>query len=326
MSLIQLEFAAEDIATRRSSEFASAFLYVNAEYINDPERHPHHQYTEKVFLMSEERYLELESATKDYKQKMFANEEDEQMLSMNINLIVGRPYQEREVLFSHGKVSSDSESALDVTKLIEKLTAGDKKHLILLVESSSSCSNNSLPVNCLQVTSPILFVLLKQRVNEDDKIVNLINTLRSRSRRNALPGSEGKEHSSLLDEDDEIDDSHKDDDDDDDIYRSIICQKVPFIIDFEDLGWNNWLLSPQTLNLYRCEGSCPFPLGGDLNGTNYSLLTSMMSSTESDNSNSPSPCCVPVTYRPMSLLYLDRFNNVVLQQYTDMVIEGCGCR
>jgi len=37
------------------------------------------------------------------------------------------------------------------------------------------------------------------------------------------------------------------------------------------------------------------------------------------------PCCVPTTLLPISLLYYDDQDNVVLKQYVDMVAETCGC-
>ena len=37
------------------------------------------------------------------------------------------------------------------------------------------------------------------------------------------------------------------------------------------------------------------------------------------------PCCVPTMLLPISLLYYDNHDNVVLKQYPDMVADSCGC-
>lgn len=37
------------------------------------------------------------------------------------------------------------------------------------------------------------------------------------------------------------------------------------------------------------------------------------------------PCCVPTNLLPISLLFYDDHDNVVLKQYVDMVAESCGC-
>jgi bone morphogenetic protein 2/4 len=40
----------------------------------------------------------------------------------------------------------------------------------------------------------------------------------------------------------------------------------------------------------------------------------------------PNVCCVPTTLTPISMLYMDEYEKVVLKNYQDMVVEGCGCR
>jgi bone morphogenetic protein 2/4 len=35
---------------------------------------------------------------------------------------------------------------------------------------------------------------------------------------------------------------------------------------------------------------------------------------------------VPTELSPISMLYLDEYEKVVLKNYENMVVEGCGCR
>ncbi|KAB1260032.1 Embryonic growth/differentiation factor 1 [Camelus dromedarius] len=38
------------------------------------------------------------------------------------------------------------------------------------------------------------------------------------------------------------------------------------------------------------------------------------------------PCCVPARLSPISVLFFDNSDNVVLRHYEDMVVDECGCR
>ena len=107
-------------------------------------------------------------------------------------------------------------------------------------------------------------------------------------------------------------------------YGTSVCQKVSMRVDFEDLGWSSWIIAPRTFQAYRCAGECPYPLSGRMNSTNHALLRSMMNSIEPWSSDMP--CCVPTSYRPLSFLYLDNANNVVLRNYEGMIVDSCGCR
>ncbi|XP_078483752.1 transforming growth factor beta superfamily signaling ligand [Ciona intestinalis] len=106
--------------------------------------------------------------------------------------------------------------------------------------------------------------------------------------------------------------------------RSTICQRHSMWVDFEEMGWSDWVIAPRAFQSYRCAGECPFPLSGKLNGTNHAMLMTMMNSV--DPSNTPMPCCVPTRLSSVSMLYLDKKDNVVLRLYEDMVVEACGCR
>uniref|UniRef100_H2YGV5 TGF-beta family profile domain-containing protein n=1 Tax=Ciona savignyi TaxID=51511 RepID=H2YGV5_CIOSA len=106
--------------------------------------------------------------------------------------------------------------------------------------------------------------------------------------------------------------------------RSSICQRHSMWIDFEELGWSDWVIAPRSFQSYRCAGECPFPLSGKLNGTNHAMLITMMNSV--DSTHTPLPCCVPTRLSSVSMLYLDKKDNVVLKLYEDMVVEACGCR
>ncbi|XP_061757010.1 bone morphogenetic protein 2b [Nerophis ophidion] len=101
------------------------------------------------------------------------------------------------------------------------------------------------------------------------------------------------------------------------------CKRHALYVDFSDVGWNEWIVAPPGYRAFYCHGDCPFPLADHLNSTNHAIVQTLVNSV---NSNIPRACCVPTDLSPISLLYLDEYEKVILKNYQDMVVEGCGCR
>ncbi|KFM66469.1 Bone morphogenetic protein 4, partial [Stegodyphus mimosarum] len=102
------------------------------------------------------------------------------------------------------------------------------------------------------------------------------------------------------------------------------CRRHALYVDFSDVGWNDWIIAPPGYNAYYCHGDCPFPLPDHLNSTNHAIVQTLVNSA--NPAAVPRPCCVPTELSPISMLYRDKYENVVLKNYQDMVVEGCGCR
>ncbi|XP_010077288.1 PREDICTED: LOW QUALITY PROTEIN: bone morphogenetic protein 7-like, partial [Pterocles gutturalis] len=102
------------------------------------------------------------------------------------------------------------------------------------------------------------------------------------------------------------------------------CQRHPLSVDFEEIGWSGWIISPRGYNAYHCKGSCPFPLGENMRPTNHATVQSIINALKLSEGVS-SPCCVPDKLHSINLLYFDDDENVVLKQYDDMVAGSCGC-
>ncbi|MFT7810717.1 bone morphogenetic protein 2-like [Arapaima gigas] len=101
------------------------------------------------------------------------------------------------------------------------------------------------------------------------------------------------------------------------------CKRHSLYVDFSDVGWNDWIVAPPGYHAFYCHGECPFPLADHLNSTNHAIVQTLVNSV---NTNIPRACCVPTELSPISLLYLDEYEKVILKNYQDMVVEGCGCR
>nr|AAT12415.1 bone morphogenetic protein 24B [Petromyzon marinus] len=101
------------------------------------------------------------------------------------------------------------------------------------------------------------------------------------------------------------------------------CRRHALYVDFREVGWNDWIVAPPGYHAYFCHGECPFPLADHLNSTNHAIVQTLVNSV---NASIPRACCVPTELSPISMLYLDEYGKVVLKNYQDMVVEGCGCR
>lgn len=102
------------------------------------------------------------------------------------------------------------------------------------------------------------------------------------------------------------------------------CKRHSLYVDFTEVGWNDWIVAPPGYDAHFCHGECIFPLADHLNATNHAIVQTMVNSM--NPSAVPRACCVPTELSPISMLYLDEYEKVVLKNYENMVVEGCGCR
>ncbi|XP_076451708.1 bone morphogenetic protein 2-like [Babylonia areolata] len=103
------------------------------------------------------------------------------------------------------------------------------------------------------------------------------------------------------------------------------CGRYKMYVDFEDIGWSGWIISPKGYDAYHCSGECPFPLGQSQKPTNHATVQSIVHALRVGGKHLGTPCCVPNKLFSISLLYFDDDENVILKQYDDMVAASCGC-
>uniref|UniRef100_A0A3Q2UU98 Bone morphogenetic protein 16 n=1 Tax=Haplochromis burtoni TaxID=8153 RepID=A0A3Q2UU98_HAPBU len=101
------------------------------------------------------------------------------------------------------------------------------------------------------------------------------------------------------------------------------CRRHPLYVDFNDVGWEKWIIAPSGYDAFFCLGECRFPLADHMNSSSHAMVQTLVNSV---NGAVPRACCVPTSLSPIALLYLDSQDRVVLKNYQDMVVEGCGCR
>ncbi|XP_056627184.1 nodal-related 2 [Triplophysa dalaica] len=104
--------------------------------------------------------------------------------------------------------------------------------------------------------------------------------------------------------------------------KSTLCKRVDMHVDFNQIGWGSWIVFPKKYNAYRCEGSCPNPLGEELQPTNHAYMQSLLKYYHPNRV--PAACCAPTKMSPLSMLYYEN-EELILRHHEDMVVEECGC-
>ena len=110
-------------------------------------------------------------------------------------------------------------------------------------------------------------------------------------------------------------------------HLSYGCKISPMTVNFTELGWSDWIISPETYNAGHCQGICDFPMTKEAqNPTNHALVLSLMSMKDTETIEVKPPCCSPSKYKPLNVLYYNIDDIVVFKSYPEMQATECGCR
>ncbi|XP_049619247.1 bone morphogenetic protein 3 [Syngnathus scovelli] len=103
------------------------------------------------------------------------------------------------------------------------------------------------------------------------------------------------------------------------------CARRYLKVDFADIGWSEWIISPKSFDAYYCAGSCQFPMPKALKPSNHATIQSIVRAV-GVVPGIPEPCCVPEKMSSLSILFFDEDRNVVLKVYPNMTVDSCACR
>ena len=100
-----------------------------------------------------------------------------------------------------------------------------------------------------------------------------------------------------------------------------VCSRKTMMINFEDIGWNDWIIAPIGYDAGMCTGPCSFPLHDMNNATNHAVIKSIFHSAARAVSK---PTCIPVKLNSLAMLF--SIDGVIqLKTYSEMIVETCGC-
>ncbi|KAM6189573.1 growth/differentiation factor 15 [Sarcoramphus papa] len=90
-------------------------------------------------------------------------------------------------------------------------------------------------------------------------------------------------------------------------------------VSFQDIGWSDWVIAPNSYYMRFCEGSCPH------NYKPASMHAQIKARMHSLSKATPPPCCVPAGYDPMVLMHYDGEGRLVSTLFEDMLVTKCHC-
>lgn len=106
------------------------------------------------------------------------------------------------------------------------------------------------------------------------------------------------------------------------------CCRDELYINFEDMGWSDWILHPSGYNAYFCRGSCSSAASLTASGSAYNNVIRRLLARRGNTVHRKSeivPCCSPTQFSPIQLLYVDSNNTITQKTLPNMVVEACGC-
>ncbi|XP_065222884.1 protein 60A-like isoform X2 [Planococcus citri] len=103
------------------------------------------------------------------------------------------------------------------------------------------------------------------------------------------------------------------------------CQLQTLYVNFKDLNWTDWIISPAGYAAHYCSGACEFPLNEQMNATNHAIVQTLVTLTGAWSSKIPAACCVPTKLTPIKVLYYTRDETAILKKYPKMSAKNCGC-
>ncbi|XP_031839634.1 activin beta chain dawdle [Nomia melanderi] len=106
------------------------------------------------------------------------------------------------------------------------------------------------------------------------------------------------------------------------------CCRDELYINFEDIGWSDWILHPSGYHAYFCRGSCSSAASLTASGSPYNNVIRRLLARRGNTVHRRSeivPCCSPTQLSAIQLLYVDSNNTITQKTLPNMVVEACGC-
>lgn len=102
-------------------------------------------------------------------------------------------------------------------------------------------------------------------------------------------------------------------------YQS--CCRKSLTIDFKEIGWDNWIISPKSYNAYYCKGDCSRHSDHTSTYKHTGVLKAI--AVQSDRKDI-SYCCTPKRFSSLIILYMSD-GNIIRREIENMIVEECWC-
>lgn len=101
------------------------------------------------------------------------------------------------------------------------------------------------------------------------------------------------------------------------------CCKESFYVSFKALGWDDWIIAPRGYFANYCRGECTGPFRTP--DTFQTFHTHFIEEYRKMGLlNGMRPCCAPVKFSSMSLIYYGD-DGIIKRDLPKMVVDECGC-
>ncbi|MBN3295834.1 GDF2 factor, partial [Amia calva] len=103
------------------------------------------------------------------------------------------------------------------------------------------------------------------------------------------------------------------------------CRKTSLRVNFQDIGWDSWIVAPKVYDAFECRGVCYYPLTDDLTPSKHAIIQTLVNL--SNPKKAGKACCVPTKLDPITVMYQDENGIITVKHlYEEMKVAECGCR
>ncbi|XP_071455112.1 inhibin beta chain [Hetaerina americana] len=104
------------------------------------------------------------------------------------------------------------------------------------------------------------------------------------------------------------------------------CCKQRFYVSFRQLGWEDWIIAPGGYYANYCRGDCGGAHRTPDTFLNYHThVIEEYRRMDHRRLSGMQPCCAPVKFSSMSLIYFGPDLNIIKRDLPKMVVDECGC-
>ncbi|NWX86235.1 DSL1 protein, partial [Nothoprocta ornata] len=107
--------------------------------------------------------------------------------------------------------------------------------------------------------------------------------------------------------------------------RANHCRRTSLHVNFEEIGWDSWIIAPKDYEAFECKGGCFFPLTDNVTPTKHAIVQTLVHLQNPKKASKA--CCVPTKLDSISILYKDDAGvPTLIYNYEGMKVAECGCR